>query len=266
MAIDHMIDYDCVPRQALGTAGILERLKGRERAEAIIALFRKNGDPRPPTEMGFEFTRRTPEGDEEHRIVVVQDLLDEAAELDPLAGHCAGCPANRIGAPYGCMGYIGYPVSAKAEGWLLDRLPVPDEPLIWLLLKQVVQEFRYTGATVAGWRGEDSSFFEAASAPRRRLGEIQMDGDMVFEMLFTRRAHILPRQGALLLMFFGAIERDLEADAIRALDPAPPDAPTRYPFLLTPEEADDESITALKGFLHAVYLAWILNVNLLLDV
>ena len=43
--------------------------------------------------MGFEFTRSTPEGVEENRVIVVQDLLDAAEELRPLEHHCLGCPA-----------------------------------------------------------------------------------------------------------------------------------------------------------------------------
>ncbi len=136
MAIDYVIDYGCVPKETLGTDGILDRLKARDRAATVIQLFRENGDQRPPSEMGFEMTRTTLEGVEETQVVVVQDMLDRAAELDPLADYCAGCPANVRGVPFGCVGFIQYPISARAERWLLDRLPGIDEPLVWLLLRQ----------------------------------------------------------------------------------------------------------------------------------
>ena len=99
MALDTLIDYDCAPKQALGAPGILERLKARERAATIIRLYRRNGDQRSPRDMGFEMVRSAADGSEETQVVVVQHLLDSAAELDPLAPHCAGCPANRSGAP-----------------------------------------------------------------------------------------------------------------------------------------------------------------------
>lgn len=265
MAIDHIIDYDCTPKQTLGTQGILERLKGQERAETIIALFRKNGDERPPSEMGFEFTRRTPEGEEENRVIVVQELLDAAEDLESLKQHCAGCPANRTNTPFGCMGFVEYPISEAAENWMLDQLPVPDEPLVWLLLKQVVQEFDYDGESVKSLREEESTFFEAADLHIRRLGELQVDANVLFEMLFGRRPYIIPRQAALLLMFLHAIDRDLEADEIKSLDPAPEDVETRYPYILEPLESDDLTILEIKAFLRSLYLAWKLNVNLLLD-
>src|SRR5688572_641387 len=122
MAIDYVIDYPCVPKETLSTGGILERLKARERAGAVIKLFREAGDQRPPSEMGFEFTRTTLQGEEENRVIVVQEMLDLAAELDPLAHYCADCPANIMGVPYGCVGAIEYPISVAAERWLLDQL------------------------------------------------------------------------------------------------------------------------------------------------
>src|SRR5512134_2442897 len=112
MAIDYIIDYACIPKQTLGTVGIIERLKARDRAHSVIRLFRENGDQRPPSEMGFEFTRTSPDGVEETRVIVVQEMLDRAAELDPLAQHCVGCPANVSGQPFGCVGFVQYPISA----------------------------------------------------------------------------------------------------------------------------------------------------------
>jgi len=266
MAIDYIVNYSCVPKTTLGTGGILERLKGQERARAIIQLFRQNGDERPPSEMGFEFTRRGPDGEEENRVIVVQELLDAAEQLRPLESHCVGCPANRSGLPFGCMGFINYPITEAAEHWLLDRLPVPDEPLVWLLLKQVVQEFQYDGSTVNEWRVNGDMFFETSDVHGRRLGELSVNANQVFEMLFSRREYIMPRQAALLLLFFRAVERDMEADEIKNLDPAPANLEEVYPFILKEDEDDDHTVSELKAFFRAMYLAWKLDVNLLLDV
>src|SRR5438552_2470233 len=128
MGIDHVIDLDCAPKQTFSTDGILTRLKARERAGTILKLFRDNGDQRPPSEMGFEMVRRMSDGTEETQIVVVQDLLDDAAQLEPLSKHCVDCPANRLRQPFGCFGYINYPISRAAELWLLKQLPAPQEP------------------------------------------------------------------------------------------------------------------------------------------
>ncbi len=265
MAIDFIIDYDCIPKQTLGTEGILERLKGEERAQAIIAMFRKNGDERPPSEMGFEFTRSTPEGEKEIKLIVVQDLLDAAAELKPLEHHCIGCPANRTGKPFGCMGFVQYPVSARGEAWLLNQLPVPDDALVWLLLKQGVEEFKYDGSSLAPMRQAGDEYFEVRGMLSRRLGEFRITNDQVFEMLFLL-GHIQPPHAGVVLLFFNAISRELNADQIMKISRAPQDAASRFPFQHKPAPDDDRTISEFKGFLHALYIAWSLNVRLLLDV
>ena len=265
MAIDYIIDYACVPKQTLGTEGILERLKGRERAESVIQLFRRNGDQRPPSEMGFEMARTTAGGQEETRVVVVQELLDAADELAPLEGYCKGCPANAAGRPFGCMSRIDYPISRQGEIWLLKQLPTPDEPLLWLLLRQGIEAFGYDGGSVQALRGVESPFFEEQDRFARHMGEFTITTNQVFEMIFTL-GHIQPSHAGVLLLFFNAIRRDLDADAIMRISQATEDAYERYPFQLAPEDGDDRTVRQLKQFFYALYIAWSLNLPLLLDV
>ncbi len=267
MAIDYVVDYACVPKATLGTQGIIDRLKGRARAEAVIRLFRENGDERPPSEMGFELTRSTPQGGEESRVIVVQDILNEATALDPLASYCVGCPANATGEAFGCIHVIQYPLSAAAEAWLLKQLPGPDEPLPWLLLRQTVTEMGYDGVSVEPLRAS-GIYLQDERGFARGLGEFQVSSNQVFEMLFML-GHIQPAHAGVLLLFFGAIPRDGEATHVseilnRAL---PPDAlRERYPFRMTADSSDDSTILELKQFFYALYHAWSLNVRLLLDV
>lgn len=267
MAIDYVVDLGCVPKSTLGTMGILDRLKARERAQQVIRLFRENGDQRPPSEMGFEFTRTAANGDEETRVIVVQSLLDEAEALEPLAQHCIGCPANVVNAAFGCMNFIQYPISLAAERWLLDRLPGIDEPIIWLLLKQGVIELGYDGTMVAPLRS-NPAIFEEAKLPGRDMVEFLLTGDQVFQMLFLT-GHIQPLHAGVLLLLFGAIRRDLEAHQVvlimnRSLTPE--QIERDFPFLMQPDDADDPTVRELKQFFGALYRAYVLGVNLLLDV
>jgi hypothetical protein len=265
MAIDYVIDYDCIPKQTLTTEGIVERLKGEERANRIIELFRHHGDDRPPSEMGFELTRSTPQGEEETQTVVVQDLLDHAEDLRPLEHHCIGCPANHSGRPFGCTGFIQYPISAGGEAWLLDRLPVPDDSLVWLLMRQGIEEFHYNGASVRPLREASDTYFESRFAPSRRLGEFTVDGNQLFEMIFAV-GHINPNHAALLLLFLHAIPRDLEADQIMNIQGMVEDAEQSFPFLIKPSPDDEDvSVAEFKTFLHALYVAWRLGVSLRID-
>jgi hypothetical protein len=267
MAIDYVIDYDCVPKQTLGTDGILERIKGQARADNVIRLFRVEGDQRPPSEMGFEFSRSLPDGTEETRIVLVQEMLDQAAELQPLALYCEGCPANALGRPFGCMGQIQYPISSSAEGWLLDQLPSPEEALVWLLLRQSVQEMGYDGEPVRPLRANET-YFEERKLRGRNLVEFVFSADQVFEMLFLL-GHIQPPHAGMLLLFFNAIPRDVEASQIVQMmngTLTADEIAQQFPFQLKPAAHDDTTTAELKQFFSALYRAWALNLPLLLDV
>lgn len=267
MAIDFVVSYDCVPKQTFTQEGILDRLKERDRARTVIDLYREGGDERHPTLMEFELSRVNAEGVEETRVVNVQSMLDRAAELDSVAAHCAGCPANLVGEPFGCYGVIQYPISAAAERWLLDRLPGIEEPLIWLLLRQGVQELGYDGAAVAPLRA-DPTYFEERRLPGRNMVEFIFTANQVFEMLFLTGA-VQPAHAGMLLLLFGAIPRSVEADQIvrimnRQLHAA--EIKLKFPFQYRPEEGDDLSITQMKIYLYALYNAWLLNVPVGLDV
>ena len=96
LAIDYIIELDCPPKRDLTAAGILERLKERQRADQVIEWFRAAADERPPTEMGFEFSQGTPADSGGKQLIVVQDLLDHSAVLDDYADHCLNCPGELL--------------------------------------------------------------------------------------------------------------------------------------------------------------------------
>lgn len=261
MAIDYMIEYPCVPRQALGNEDIIELLKEHDRAYQVIRMYRESGDNRPPSEMGFDFTRKSADGEEDTRTMVVQDVLDRVSELGKHVSHCKECPANRLKKAYGCVSFIQYPISGQAESWLLNQLPTPDEALLWLLLKQGVENFVYDGKEIAQLRQQSEALFSERVAQSRRLGEFDLTADQVFEMIFNVGS-IQPNHAGILLLFFNAIPREIEANDIMRITPAPADVATRYPFLHRVGEHDDETLTEIKEFFHALYVAWVLDVPL----
>jgi len=265
MAIDYTIGYNCVPKQTLTSEGIVERIKGRERAETIIALFRRNGDNRSPREMGFEMVRTAADGSEEMQVVVVQHLIDSADELKPLEHYCVGCPANATNRPFGCIGQIRYPISSEAEAWLLNQLPGPEEPLVWLLLRQGIQEFNYDGSTVRPLRAAGTTHFAEQNTLSRNLIEFDINADQVFEMTFLL-GDIQPNHAGVLLLFFHAIERGMEADQIIKIGRLPLEERAKFSFLLKIDSKDDPTTAEVKQFLYALYLAWRLNVPMILDV
>lgn len=267
MGIDYIIDYDCAPKQTLTLPGLMGRLKGRDRAEAIIDLYRRNGDHRPVSEMGFEMTRRLPDGTEQTEVVLVQDLLNAAGDLVAQESHCIDCPANRTGVSFGCVGAINYPISADAERWLLDQLPDHSRPLPYMLLQRAIREIGFTGGAARQLRAQPGIYFEAPEPLERDLAAIRVDGNQLFELLFLSGA-IQPAHGMMLLQFFGGVSQDLDADIIMQLANPPSDTwiEAHVPFLHVHMRGDDDSVITLKQFFHALRLAFRLRMTVLLDV
>ncbi|MFN8529317.1 MAG: hypothetical protein U0670_11955 [Anaerolineae bacterium] len=256
MAIDYVIDYACVPKQTLSTEEILDRIKFRERALAVIRTYRQAGDNRPPTEMGFEYTRSQPDGSTDTQLIVVQNALDNAEDLHKLEHHCVGCPANAAKAPFGCMNFIQYPISAEAERWLLDQLPAPEEPILWLLLRKSVEEMNYDGETVRPLRS-NPDYFEETRVMGRDMIEFTFSANQVFEMLFLL-GHIQPPHAAMLLLFFKAVPRAIEANVVvqimnRMLSPS--QIEQHFPFQLPIRDEDDKTIAEFKRFFYSCAVA-----------
>jgi hypothetical protein len=266
MAIDYVVHLTCTPKETFGADGILDRLKAGARAREVIRLYRENGDGRPPSEMGFEFTRSTPEGEEEIAVILVQDMLAQAAELEPLLPWCADCPANVLGRPFGCYGAINYPISSAAEKWLLDQLPSNQDAILWLLLRETLKE--NDGHAVGPLRA-GGAYFEEKAIRGRQYPEAVASADQIFQMLFLY-GHIQARHAGILLLFFHAVPRDsLEpTDITRLLDGTFPqgEMEERFPFRLAHDDGDDSSVAEFKTFFKALHRAWLLNVPLLLDV
>lgn len=266
MAIDFVVHLTCIPKETFGAHGVLDRLKAGARAREVIRLYRDNGDPRPPSEMGFEFARSLPNGDEETAVIMVQELLDQAAELEPLIPYCEDCPANVLGRPFGCYGAINYPISSAAEKWLLDQLPSNRDPILWLLLQQSLKG--NDGHVVAPLRA-GGTYFEERAVRGREISDTIASADQVFQMLFLY-GHILPNHAGMLLLFYNAIPRaGVEStDVTRLIDGTMPadEKEERFPFALAHADDDDPSISEFKTFFKAMHRAWLLDVPLLLDV
>jgi hypothetical protein len=265
MGVDYIIGYGCVPKEVFTSRGLLERAKAGERVKTITEFYQLHGDERKPEEMGFEFVYRNSEGEQETQLVQLDELIRRRAELDEYEHHCDGCPANRSGKPFGCMGTINYPISQQAEVWMLEQLPGPEYPLPFLLLKQG-PELGNTGQRAEGLRDEHPGvFFESATTLLRSFPEMNVTGEQLFELLFLL-GDIQPKRAVMILLFLGGVTRQLEADELMGMTPAVPDAAEKYPFVLKHGINDDDSTHDLIEFAKALHMAFLLDRDVLLDV
>lgn len=270
MGIDTIIDFPCIPKDLLTTEGIIERLKGRERAEAIIKLYREQGDYRPLAEIGFEMTRRAADGTFQTDTVIVAEALENAKLLDEVAEHCIGCPGNRTNEPFGCIHTINFPISEAGEIWLLRQLPPPGMPLL-KILNRGIEQFGYDGESFRKLRLEQGIYFESEDALARPYvdDDLIFTTDMLFEMMFMVGA-IEPSHAVILLLALKAIPRDnLSPETLFWIMNGTwedgDEAAIELPFLHNTDPDDDSSVRDLKNFLHMLYLAYRQHVRVLVD-
>ncbi len=95
MRVVYWIDWSCEPKRQLGIEGLRRRLRELERLSAGSAVTED------------EATR----------------ALEAGFALRPLAFHCGRCRANHRRREFGCLGALPLPLSARAEEWLMERLP-----------------------------------------------------------------------------------------------------------------------------------------------
>jgi hypothetical protein len=262
MGIDYVLDLPCTPKQQLGVEGLVELVKARSRADTVLEMVRKQGDARTAAEIEFEVVLQTPDGTKS-QTVSVQDLLDRAAPLEPLRGHCAGCPANGDGPGFGCYRSIPYPIPEEAEAWLLGLLPDDLETTAGQLLVRAIDDFDWDGEHAAGMRAQDDTFFESREALAVSWGEgehvIEIDTNQLFHLLF-HVGHLGATHAFMACLFFGVIPHDLELSALG--DPA-----ARAQALKTAQvpQPPSEACEPIAAFLHALATAARLDVDVLID-
>jgi hypothetical protein len=266
MSIDTIIDYQCEPKAHLTNAGLLERLKNKERAEAVIRVYRQQGDFRPLHEMGFAYTRRASDGSSEEQTLIVEDVLNAARTLDDLADYCQNCPVNATQHPFGCITTLNFPITEAAEIWLLKQLPPANSPLLHILARGI-EAYGYDGETLRELRTSQAGiYFQSQEALGRPYPDANLliTTDQILEMMFLvgkiERGH-----AAMLLLFLNAIQRDnLSPETLFwMVNGNRPEIPPT--FALTWTEDESPSIRDLKRFLYALYRAYIQGVGILVD-
>lgn len=259
MGIDYVVDLACNPKRALGTEGIIDLVKARSRAEAVLELSRRNGDLRPAEQITFKIALMTPAGVQE-RDARVSDLFAQAAGLEPHRPACASCPAN-AGAPgFGCYRTINYPIPAHVEAWLLARLPESPTCTAGQFLRRAVADFGWDGAHAANMRAQGNRFFEASTPQTRRFADgFTLGSNQVHQLLFGV-GHPNPTHCTMAALFFGLLPHDLDPGWLQ-------NAQNRAHVLAyaTVAPQGDAAVESMAGFLRACVLAARLEVQILVD-
>lgn len=159
-------------------------------------------------------------GEAQEERIFVEAMEREAGELKALAPHCAGCSANIAKEPFGCCGYIAYPIPRAEEEWLLAQLPEDLEGTVaGQFLLRYLRDFRRLVRHVARQRGR-GMLTEARSAPARRWGwplfgkRVTADALLALTIL---GGNIEPGRAFLIGSVFGIVPHEMPADVFRGL-------------------------------------------------
>lgn len=261
MAIDYVLALGCEPQRQLGIDRMMGLHRTRILARTALARMREEGDLRAPSEIDVQVTTRKPDG-ESARGVRIQDLLDEAAPLDGVAGHCSACPAG-LPREFTCHRRIRYPIPEHVEEWLMGRLPKQLDCTAGALLARGLGEFGWDGAPVARLRSHGTTFFESrAPYGVRWEGDgqlVEVSSDQLFQMMFMV-GNLAPTHCLMVALFCGVIPHDISlqdlkdrAGRMRALDAAD---------LAAHPDPDIEQIAA---FLRTLAIAARLEVSIVID-
>ena len=265
MAIDYVLALGCAPQRHLGIDRLMDLHRTRILARSALARVRDEGDRRAPSQIDVQLTVRKPDG-ESARGVRIQDLLDEAAPLAEVAGHCAACPA-RLPREFTCHRRIRYPIPEHVEEWLMGRLPRTLDCTAGVLLARGLGEFGWDGAPVARLRAHGTTFFESRapygvrwrSGHEASTGAIEVSSDQLFQMMFLV-GDLAPTHSLMLALFCGVIPHDTSLHDLKD-----PDGRTRALGAAEIPAHPDPEIEQLAAFLRTLVIAARLEVPIVID-
>ncbi|MBA3539962.1 MAG: hypothetical protein H0T79_10065, partial [Deltaproteobacteria bacterium] len=220
MAIDYVLAMGCEPHRQLGVERLVALHRTRIIARSALASMREDGDMRAPEAIEVQLTTRKPGGDSA-RGVTLKDLVDEAAPLDAVAGHCATCPAD-LPREFACHRRIRYPIPEHVEQWLMARLPTSLACTAGALLVRGLGEFGWDGAPTAKLRAAGTTYFESRAPygvrweaedqsnmhQAERGSVIEISSDQLFQMMFMVGS-VAPTHALMIALFCGVIPHDI---------------------------------------------------------
>jgi hypothetical protein len=172
--------------------------------------------------------------------------------LDQWATHCAGCPARTYDQPFGCYGFIGYPIRAATEQWLIER--AKQMGVTCAVAIDVLAQIEITGAHAADLRARGRTFFESP-APAGVIwqldggGEVVLTSDLIVELAVFRLPGNL-RLFPLAAIVLGLVPPSTTVEAIAGWMKFPK---TIMPALVMP--ADDPAHQDVVDYLRQLIVA-----------
>lgn len=192
MGIDSYLQRDCAPQETLGSAFLDAMVFRRNTSLFFTSHVTVDGQRVSVALPDAGLPLQTTFGDGQVKTVVVTRAMAEqaAARLQPLESHCAGCPLNVGGGPFGCYGFLDYPIAAAEERWFMDV--AASMSTAGAIAANLLGRVGVTGARVAALRARRGVFFESPVAttvewlPAGEQQPLRLSSDALLELVFFR--------------------------------------------------------------------------------
>jgi hypothetical protein len=254
MSIDYYGSFGCTVRERVTDEQLLAMEKARNRADRMLAHLRQSPGPhqdKPESEWTFRIMVFTPDGPSESEARI-SDLIEQSLPLRELAPACAGCPHRIRNVPFGCGGAINYPISFRAERWLVDRLPDDLTSPRGRLLLKAIKDFAYDGRNIDAARTRQELYESKVPAERTWgswFSKKKITSSQILQMCFTL-GPLQPAHARMMAYFLGFGGDDASATTSRKD---------------VPGETDDSSVDQLHAFFALCALAGQGNSRVFID-
>ena len=207
--------------------------------------------------------------------ITLYDVEVQTEDLDKYDHECDDCPARIVGQSYGCFVRLAYPIPARAEVWLMERLRLGGA-LGGEFCASMLSSNGFSGRELATYRKQ--GMFEA----RRPVSQVvrkgwlfntSADSNQVFEALLLGGSDFLEPLNCLgMALWFGAVSIDgvgpsdlTDADLAGLASARTPRERLERTQLRLGERSDDPAIVSMQHVLRALYLAWVTNSRVLAE-
>ncbi len=266
MPIRYFIDLDCKPRQNLGSDVILSMVSRYERAETIKVQYQEKYKVTDENLMRFRETVNTPTGESEKKERTVAELKESCSPLWDHSRHCEGCPAALLPSAYSCIQPLSFPVSEKAENWLMKQLAPTGTRAVELFLDACSRSGYGDIPQLENWR--KAGILESKEPVKEERSGILVTSNQILNELFFV-GDIMPNHALGILIHLQLMissEGDTGDDLLDILEGvdqsgSTENAPT-IDFRLKPKKSDDECIREFKQFFLALFRAFSLQIPL----
>ncbi|HEU0037519.1 MAG TPA: hypothetical protein VFQ53_43205 [Kofleriaceae bacterium] len=163
MGVDYYVERGCALQRHLTPPGFLAAMTRRRHAQLFAAreLVIEGRAVQIQIPGGALPVHTVRDGQLVETTVTAADL---DGELAPWAPRCDGCSARSTDQPFGCYGFIGYPIRAATEAWLVERAMAMG--LGAAVTVNVLDQMGIAGDHVAQLRRRGRTFFESTEACR----------------------------------------------------------------------------------------------------